>query len=73
MRFVVQKESGDFIRIDSLGGRGGADTYAFSTPDAQDAHDFKSRENASRWLSGRGISKADIRVLNDDGSWPLDE
>ncbi len=47
--------------------------YTFSTPDACDAHDFESVAAAKKWMEIRPDMKGKVEILNDDGSWPIEE
>jgi hypothetical protein len=68
---VIQKQDGRFVKLSGVKGLSETGTYAFSTPDANDAHDFKNSVAAEKWLRGSNMI-GEIRVLNDDGSWPLE-
>ncbi len=47
--------------------------YIFSTPDACDAHDFESDAAAKKWMESRPDMSGEVRMLNDDGSWPVED
>jgi len=47
-----------------------ATTYVMSTEDSQDAHDFRSREAATRWAKQHG---GRVEELTDSGHWPMGE
>jgi len=71
MRFVVQRKSGDFVVLTKLAKGSEATTYALGTRDAVDATDFGDEVAARAWLR-INREKGEVRILNPDGSWPMD-
>ena len=71
MRYVVVKPDGRFVRLLTIPGSNPPTTYTIHTVDPQDAHDFRSRANAERWIlqNGAGV----VAELTNSGYWPAEE
>lgn len=67
MRFAVIRTDGRFVSFVSIT----STRYLTSTPDAQDAHDFRSEQAARKWIAANSEGK--VAVLNDDGTWPMED
>ncbi len=71
MRYIVRKPDGRYVAMMTHSGLSSPTTYATSTPDARDAHDFGSMPAAQAWLRTHGPGKA--LELTDGGYWPLED
>jgi len=70
MRFVVVRPEGKFVVMRAIPGSNPPTTYVMRTEDSQDAHDFGSREAATRWARQHG---GRVQELTDSGHWPMEE
>jgi len=68
--FIVQCPDGRFLALLQIPGTSPPSTYATRTEDAADATDFKTAAAAGKWAKEKGGA---VRVLNEDGSWPLED
>lgn len=51
MRFAVIRNDGRFVSFVRITGGIDSTRYLISTPDARDAHDFRSEQAARKWIA----------------------
>ena len=69
VKYIVEKTAGEFVFFLRIAGCTPPTTYTMTTADIGDAHDFKTRSGAEKWIRENKAGK--VVEITDEGYWPL--